>query len=163
MFEDLDKATAESAEPAKPTWWIGPWAHVLTIPVWFILYIAGANTPWGPYVSVGGAWTVLVFCVALGNSFRDSDDLFGNSETLGYVVKLVIPHLAGLALLMVGVYEWLHLKPELPTWMTAEGRKGSLWYWCGMIPLAGGGYCEGFWMARKIRRRIARSDDSDKS
>jgi hypothetical protein len=106
-------------------------------------------------VSVGAAYTVLVFCLALGNAFKDLDDVLGNPHALACIAKLMIPHLFALALVAWGVYEWLNLSRTLPVWVTHEGRKGSVWYWCGMLPLGGAGYWEGFWMAGKLRKHCA--------
>ena len=163
MADDLDEATKEPAEPEKPKWWIGPWAHVIAIPVWAVLYFPFSDRPWEPYTSVAGAYTALVFCIALGNSFNNSDDLCGDSRARGYVLRLVIPHLVMLALVMDGVFEWLHLTSMLPAWMIHEGRRGSIWYWCGVSPLAGGGYWEGFWMSRKIKRHLGTGKEADGS
>ena len=142
----------KSSEDRKSTWWLGRWAHVVTIPVWFILFISFADRPWGAQVSVACAYTVLVLCLTLGYAFQDLDDVLGNPRALAYCAKLLIPHALVLALVVWAVSEWLHLAPTLPSWMTQEGRKGSLWYWCGMLPLAGAGYWQGLWMASKLRR-----------
>lgn len=157
MFEDLDTETQsegrqESSEDENTTWWLGKWAHVLTILAWFVLFVAFSDRPWGAQVAVAGGYTVLVFCVALGNAFKDLDDVTGNPRALISIAKLLIPHAFILALVVWGVSEWFHLRPALPSWVTQEGRKGSLWYWCGMLPLGGAGYAEGFWMARSLRR-----------
>ncbi|HEY2861892.1 MAG TPA: hypothetical protein VGJ21_26060 [Terracidiphilus sp.] len=164
MFEDVDIETQsegkqEPSENRARTWWLGRWAHVLTMPVWAVLFMSSAEQPWGSYVSVAAAYTVLVFCLALGYAFKDLDDVTGNSRALISIAQLLIPHAFVLAVVVCGVYEWLHLAPSLPSWMTEEGRKGSAWYWCGMAPLGGAGYAEGFWMARRLRRRCPAPED----
>jgi len=142
----------ESSEDQKTTWWPGRWAHVVTISSWFILFVSFPDCSWGTYVSVAGAYTVFVFCYALGNAFNDLDDVLGDSRALAYILKLMIPHALVLVLIVCGVFERLHLAPTLPAWVTQEGRKGSLWLWCGMLPLGGAAYCQGSWMAKKLRQ-----------
>jgi hypothetical protein len=164
MFDSLPSAQDEVEEQSslvdrKSTWWLGRWAHVITIPVWFILYISFAEKPWGAHVSVAGGYTALVFSLALGYAFNDWDDVLGNSRAMAYIAKLGILHVFVLALVIWGVSEWLHLAATLPSWVIHEGRKGSVWYWCGILPLAGAGYGEGLWMASRLREHCQTADD----
>jgi hypothetical protein len=156
--EKQSDARQESSDDQKSTWWLGRWAHVITIPVWFILFVSFADHPWGTYISVAGGYTAFVLCLALGNAFKDMDDVLGNPRALIYIAKLLIPHAFILALIVWGVSEWLHLAPTLPSWLTHEGRKGSLWYWCGMLPLGCAGYCQGLRMA-SMRRKHCQVDE----
>jgi len=160
MFDEYQSGNEqESTEDEKTTWWLGRWAHVLTIPVWFILFVAFNDRPRDSYVSVVCAYTVLVLSLALGNAFKDLDDVLGHPRALACIAKLMIPHSFALALVVSCVYEWLNISHTLPAWVTHEGRKGSVWYWCGMLPLGGAGYWEGFWMARKLRKHCGVAED----
>jgi hypothetical protein len=153
---DPDK---DDRDKVQSSWWLGRWAHVLTIPVWFILFVALNHEPWGDYVAVAVAYTVFVFCLAIGNAFEDSDDYLGNSKAVQFTGILLIPHALVLLLLAWCLSEWFHLATVVPPWVTHEGRKGSLWYWCGMIPLSAAGYWQGMWMATQFRRRFGKRDE----
>ena len=75
------------------------------------------------------------------------------------MATLLLPHVLILALVMLAAYFWLHLIPTLPSWITVEGRKGSLWELCGALAAAIAGISEGGWMAGKIRHRLGKSED----
>jgi hypothetical protein len=160
MFEDLEAAAQEPVDDEeKSSWWLGPWAHFPAIVVFGVLFFLFKDHAWGWYVAIACSYTVYVFCRAFGSAFKDSDDLFGNSEVPHYLAKLLVPHALIVALIMLGVFLWFYLKPSLPSWLTHEGRKGSLWDLLGWLVLAGAGIKQGFWMADKLKRLCGQCDD----
>lgn len=159
MFEDASTEEKQSEDDAKSNWWVGPWAHVLGGLGFGILIIPLHSYSWGWQVSIAGGYSVLAFCRAFGSAFENADDLLGNPRAVRSVAMLLIPHAAVVLLVVLGVSWWFHIRPELPTWVTHEGRKGSLWYWFGMLPLALAGYAQGAWMAGWIKRQVKAPDD----
>jgi hypothetical protein len=143
----------------KPSWWVGRWAHVLALPVFCIVYFPFQKYPWAWHVAIASSYSVFVFCRAFGTTLGDADDFFGNSKVPRLLANLVIPHVLILALIVLGVSLWFHLKPNLPSWVTHEGRKGSLWDLCGWLLLAGAGIWQGSWMAAWIKRHLNERDD----
>lgn len=159
MFEDTETETKPVQDEKKSSWWLGPWAHVPAGIVFCLLYFPFKDHPWSWYVAIAGSYTVYVFCRAFGSAFKDSNDLFGNSQVPGYVAKTLIPHALILAFITLGVFLWFYLKPSLPSWMTHEGRRESLWDLIGWLVLAGAGISQGFWMTAKLKRRIEEAED----
>ena len=89
---------------------------------------------WSWYLVIGGAYTVLVFFLALGSIFKDSDDLFGSSELIKYLPTMLLLHAFPLVVLLSGVFLWFQLKRDLPEWATHDGSRGltlvSAWLPC---------------------------------
>jgi hypothetical protein len=100
-----------------------------------------------------------VFFFAFGSVLRDADDFFGDPQVPRCAAKLLIPHIFILSLIITGVSLWFHLRPLLPSWVTHEGRKGSLWDLFGWIVLAGAGIWQGSWMGEKIKRHFRETED----
>ena len=161
MFDELDTAEQETEsdgkndEPASYRW-----AHFPALLVFGLLILLLHRIACGWQIAIGGGYTVYVFWFALGLGLKNSDDLFGDSEVQLYVAKLLVPHALILALIILGVTEWFHLKPTLPDWATHEGRKGSLWDLLGWFTLGIAGVWQGFWMGGKIKRHFADHEDS---
>jgi len=130
------------------------WAHFPALLIFGILFILFRGQDWRWQIAIGGAYTVYVFFFAFGSVFDSADDFFGDSRVPKYFLKLLIPHTLILTLVISGVSLWFHFKPMLPSWLTHEGRKGSLWDLCGWLVLAGAGISQGFWMAGKTKRLI---------
>jgi hypothetical protein len=154
MFDDLETETQRTEDEAGASKRRGSWAPLLSVIVWALLYFPFGSKPWGMPLAIAGAYSVFVFGLAFGQTFRDRDDFFGNADVLPYVAKLLIPHVVILAIITWGVSWWSRLEPALPIWMTTEGRKGSVWYWCGALALGGLGFLQGLWMARRLKRRF---------
>jgi hypothetical protein len=158
MFEDLESETQESEEK-KSSVTLERWAHFPAMLVFGMLIIPLHRYPWGWHIAIAGGYTVYVFWFALGAGKKDLDDLLGDSEVPRNVARLLIPHLLFLTLIMLGVTWWFHLRPILPSWVTQEGRKGSLWDLCGWFALAITAIAQGFWMAGRIRRALGEPED----
>ena len=114
---------------------------------------------WSWYLVIGGAYTVLVFFLALGSIFKDSDDLFGSSELIKYLPTMLLLHAFPLVVLLSGVFLWFQLKRDLPEWATHDGSRGSLWYLLGCLVMACVSVGEGVWMAGKVKRRFGSRED----
>jgi hypothetical protein len=164
MFDDLDTAeqrTEESPSDDQPKSSRGlwPWAHFPALLIFSVLFVVLNGNPWRLHIAIGGAYTVLVFGLTFGASLRNADDFFGDSRVPLYVAKLLIPHALILALVILGVSEWLRLRPMLPLWVTQEGRKGSLWMLFGWLLLIGTALGQASWMAGRIKRRFGEPED----
>jgi hypothetical protein len=166
MFEDTDATEKNTEVPApitddenKPPSQLYRWAHFPAILAFAILLIFFSDNPWRWQIAIAGGYTVYVFFFAFGYSLRDADDFLGDTRVPRYAAKLLIPHIFILSLIISGVSLWFHLIPLLPSWVTSEGRKESLWDLFGWLVLAGAGIRQGFWMAGKIKKRFAESED----
>jgi hypothetical protein len=102
-----------------------------------------------------------VFWFALGSGKKGLDDLTGDTLLLRKIASQLLPHLLVLVFVVSGVTAWFRLRPLLPAWAIEEGRRPSLWFYFGLITLAIGGYAEGLWFAKRIRRKFADPDDHD--
>jgi hypothetical protein len=100
-----------------------------------------------------------VFGLAIGSIIKDLDDLFGDAEIGKDARRLLIRHAAVLAVLTGGISLCFQLRTLLPSWMTHEGRKQSLWDFLGWLALAAAGITQGIWMAGKIKRRLGKPQD----
>jgi hypothetical protein len=166
MFEDslgIENQTVDDQKPSegngRPSWWVGRWAHVIALPTFCLLYLPFKDHPWAWQVAIAGSYSVFAFGRAFGSAFKDADDLFGNSQVPRCIATLLLPHALILAIITLAVSAWLHLKPVLPSWVTYEGREGSLWDLCLLIPLVIAGIREATWMAGKIMRRLDKPED----
>ncbi len=135
------------------------WAHFPAMLAFGILFILFRGQAWRWYIAIGGSYTVYVFFFVFGSVFKNLDDFFGDSRVPKYFIKLLIPHVLILAPIIAGVALWFHLRPLLPSWVTHESRKESLWDLCGWLLLAGAGISQGFWMAGKTKRHFRESED----
>jgi len=159
MFEDIETEAQPREVEKKSSWWLGPWAHFPAGIVFCLLYFPTKDHFWSWYAAIAGSYTVYVFCRAFGCAFKDSDDLFGNSQVPRYLAKLLIPHALILALILLGVSVWFDLRSLLPDWMTHEGRRESPWDLFGWLVLAGAGIWQGFWMTGKLKHRLEEAED----
>jgi hypothetical protein len=167
MFDDLETAENKTEEPQTPeededasSSQLYRWAHFPALLVFAVLIIPLHRHPWGWQIAIAGGYTAYVFWFAFGSVLNSADDFFGDSRVPKYAVELLLPHALILALVVLGVTEWFHLKPLLPEWVTHEGRKGSLWMLFGWLLLASAGIWQGSWMAKKIKRRFKETADS---
>jgi hypothetical protein len=167
MFDDLEteeKKTegdrTSSEDKRKSSWWIGRWAHVIAIPVFCALYFPFQERSWSLPVAIIAAYIVFMLCCTCGLAFKDADDLLGRPETERYMASLVVRQVFVLALVSLGAFLWIYLRGILPTWVTYEGRKGSLWDYCGLLLAYVMAVREASWMAARIKRRFRSSEDS---
>ena len=158
MGQSPEKGTAAD-EVSKPESNLYRWAHFPAMLAFGVLFVLFRGQPWRWHVAIGGSYTVYVFFFAFGSVFKGLDDFFGDSRVPRYFSKLLIPHAVILVLITAGVTLWFRLLPLLPSWVTEEGRKESLWDFCGWIALAIAGITEGFWMAGKTKRRFSEPED----
>jgi hypothetical protein len=166
MFEDsLDtkdqtsEGRESAEEPGTASYGLGRWAHFPAGLVFGILFVVLSGHPWRWYVAIDGAYTVCVFGFAIGSVIKDLDDFFGSAEIQRCAARLLIPHIPVLAVLTYGTFLWFHLNTILPSWLTQEGRKGSLWEILGWLALAVAGVTQGIWMSRRIKRQLGRRTD----
>ena len=146
-------------DESKPESSLYRWAHFPAMLAFGLLFVLFRGQPWRWHVAIGGCYTVYVFFFAFGSVFKGLDDFFGDSRVPRYLAKLLIPHTVILVLVTAGVTLWFRLLPLLPSWVTQEGRKGSLWDICGWLVLAIAGIMQGFWMAGKTKRRFSEPEE----
>ena len=159
MFDDLDEATKEPVEPEKPRWWIGPWAHVIAGLVFCLIYFPFDQYPWSWQVAISLTYVVFMLCCTCGLAFKDSDDFFGNVRVPEFMGKLLLRQLLVLALVSLAAYLWRYSKVILPSWVTQEGRRMSLWDYLGIILFYVIAVKEARWMAVKIKHQFSELED----
>lgn len=137
------------------------WLAIITLLVFCLLYFPFRNHFWSWFVAIAGSYSVAVFGIALGSALDDAADFFGDPRVPKYVATLLLPHILILAFLMLGAYLWLHIKPELPHWVTVEGHRGSLWEFFGELLLLIAAIKEGTWLGDWIKRRFGTGDNSN--
>lgn len=156
--EDEEDAQADEArERSGGGIWRVP--HIPAAVAFCVLYFPLNSYPWALYLAIGIAFTLFVFMFALGTRLSDLDDFFGDSAVPKYAAKLLIPHCVVLGFVLAAVFLWFRLKPELPEWVTHEGRKGSVWELLGWLSLLGMALAEGSWLAGKVKQRFEPTED----
>ncbi len=65
-----------------------------------------------------------------------------------------------LALVSSAAWLWLYLIPKLPSWLTHEGSKMSLWDLFGILLAYVVAVREATWMATRIKRRFPELEES---
>ena len=159
MFDDLDTAENKTDETEDPEpqshWWIGPWAHVIAIVVFCLIYFPLDQYSWSWQVAVTIAYIVFMLCCTCGLSFRDSDDFFGNLPVMKFMSKLLVRQTIVLGLVSGTAYLWRVSRTVLPGWMTQEGRRMSLWDYFGIILFYVIAVREAKWMAAKIKLQLS--------
>jgi Na+/proline symporter len=165
MFDELpdsedrgELAHNPSEEQDKPARNLSRWSHVIAGLVFCLIYFPLRHHPWSWLVAVAVSYTVFTFAIALGLSLDDADDFFGDPRAVKSAAAMLLPHAPMLALIMLGGYGWLHIKPALPLWATA-GRKLPPWDVLGIVVVWFAGTREGIWMASQIKRRLGRADN----
>lgn len=161
MFDDLETAEQKSEglqsspeDEQNSHWGIGRWAHIITIPVFCLLYFPFEDHTWAWPVAITMAYIVFMLCCTCGIAFRDSDDLFGNLRVPEYMGKLLLRQILVLALVSVAAWSWRYAKTVLPEWAVHEGRRMSLWDYLGMIVFYIVAVREASWMASKIKQHF---------
>jgi hypothetical protein len=134
------------------------WSGIIAVLIFCILYLPFRNHSWSWPVAIAGSYTTLTFGLALASALRYADDFFGNPRVPEYVATLLWPH--ALILIPVTLLAWLWFRaiPYLPHWAT-EARKISLWELCLIVSLVCAGLKESDWLAARIKRRAAASDN----
>jgi hypothetical protein len=158
MFDDLETAEAKTEESGTSSN-LYRWAHFPALLVLGIFMLLLHSYSWGWEVAIACSYTVYVYLFSFGQVLRDADDFFGDSRVSRYALELLPMHFLALALLIPGVWLWFHLRPSLPGWVTQEGRKGSFWDLLGWWVLAISAVAQGYWMARRIKRRFGECED----
>ena len=161
MFDSLPDAEDERAADDReaPSGGAGRWAHFPAIAVFCFLFFPFKSFVWSWYVAIGAAFSVYVFWFSLGSGLKDLDDLFGSSEVLRFLPKMLMLHALPLCLLLSGLFLWLQLRRVLPEWATQEGSRGSLWFLLGCLVMACVSVGEGVWMAGKVKGRFEPKED----
>ena len=166
MFDDSSNleslnqdAHASSKDENKGFSSISRWSVLVAMAVFCLLYFPFQNYPWSWLVAIAGSYTVIAFGFAVGSVVKDADDFFGDPRVPKSLTTLLLPHAVILIPIMSGAYLWLHFQSKLPHWLTVEGRKGSLWDYCGILlgVIAAGREAE--WMASKIKRQCEECED----
>jgi len=167
MFDDISSLENQPEASQKPsddedepsTRILSVWSHVIAGVIFCLLYFPFESHRWSWLVAIGCSYTAFVFAIALGVGLDFGDDFFGDARTPEYVATLLLPHALFLMLVVPAAYMWLHLKPILPHWITAEGQRLSLWEMCGIVVVWFAGTREGIWLAKKVRLRIAKNEE----
>jgi hypothetical protein len=162
MFDDLETAESKTEEISQnssedqqtSSWWIGRWSHVIAGVVFCLLYFPFDGYSWSWQVAITVAYIVFMLCCTCGMAFKDSDDFFGSFTVQEYMAKLLVRQILVLALVSLALYLWRYFIPQLPTWLTARGRRMSLWDYCGLILTYVVAVREASWMAAKIKRQF---------
>jgi hypothetical protein len=113
------------------------------------------GTQWGLPVATLAAYSVLVFALA----FRDKNCSLRRPQVQGQLTKFAFMHAPFLALVYGIESEWLNMSSRMPSWLTARGRKGSLYEWILIASLCLVAWGQEHWM-RAIVKRNLRSDSS---
>ena len=158
-YFDLNNQSGDTQEKPEDdevsSWWIGRWAHVITLVVFCALYFPFSGYVWSWQVAATLSYIVFMFCCTCGLSFQDSDDFFGNLAIPEYMGKLLLRQIVILALISLGLYEWHHLIPFLPNWANAPAyRNISLWELGGILLVYFTAVKEATWMAKKIKQQF---------
>jgi hypothetical protein len=165
MFEDslsIEDQTKDDQKPSedgeKSSWWIGRWAHVITIAIFCLLYLPFQDRSWSWQVAITLSYVVFMLCCTCGLAFKDADDFFGNLQVPRYMATLLIRQVFVLVLISLGAYLWHYFKSILPAWVTHEG-KVPLWDLCGIYLAYRVAVKEALWMADKIKRQFPEPED----
>jgi hypothetical protein len=157
----VDLNSQDTAEPDKSkaeevtSWWIGRWSHVIAGTLFCVLYFPLSSYIWSWQVAATLSYIVFMFCCTCGLSFQDSDEFFGNLAVPEYMGSLLARQILILALISLGLYEWHHLIPFLPTWATARAiRNLSNWEFGGILLIYFIAVKEAKWMAKKIKKQF---------
>jgi len=150
--QDDEQKPPETAEVTS--WWIGRWSHVIALLVFCIVYFPLTDRIWSWQVAATLSYIVFMFCCTCGLSFQDSDDFFGNLPVARFMASLLVRQFLILALISLGLYEWRHVIPALPSWATERARNLSLWDVAGIIVLYVIAVREATWMAKKIKQQF---------
>jgi hypothetical protein len=167
MFDDLDTAESKTEisqnrfeDEQRSSWWIGRWAHVISIAVFGLVYVPFDDYAWNWQVAITVAYIVFMLCCTCGLAFKDSDDLLGSPEVQGYMAKLLVRQSIILVLVSLGLYLWRYVIPMLPLWLTYRGRKMSLWDYGGIILTYFVAVKEASWMSARIKSKFPETEDS---
>jgi hypothetical protein len=163
-YIDLNRTQDEEQKPQKTeevnSWWIGRWAHIIAFLVFGIVYFPFDDRVWSWQVAATLSYVALMLCCTCGLSFQDSDDLFGNLQVAGFMGILLVRQFVVLALISLGLYEWRHVVPLLPTWANERAiRNLSLWEVAGIIAVYVIALKEARWMAKKIKQQFPEIDE----
>ena len=151
--QDHEEEPPEKAEVTS--WWIGRWAHVIAGLLFCLVYFPLDDRVWSWQVAATLSYVVFMLCCTCGLSFQDSDDLFGNLPVARYMGSLLVRQFVILALISIGLYEWRHVIPALPSWATGRAiRNLSLWELVGIIAVYVVAVREATWMAKKIKKQF---------
>jgi len=163
-YVDLNSKLEDEQKPPETaevtSWWIGRWSHVIAGLLFCIVYFPLDDRIWSWQVAATLSYVVFVLCCTCGLSFQDSDDFFGNLPVAKFMGSLLARQSVILALISLGLYEWRHVIPFLPTWANERAiRNLSLWEVAGIIAVYVIAVREAKWMAKKIKQRFPEIDE----
>ena len=163
-YIDLNRTQDDEQKPQETeevnSWWIGRWAHVIALLVFGIVYGPFDDRIWGWQVAATLSYIVFLLCCTCGLSFQDSDDFFGNLPVARFMGSLLVRQFVILALISLGLYEWRHVIPLLPTWANERAiRNLSLWEVAGIIVVYLIAVREATWMAKRIKQQFPEIDE----
>jgi hypothetical protein len=124
--EILNVAKAESKPDEGPSKGSFAWHFIFLGPiaVFCLLYFPFREFPWGIFVATLVTYSVFIAWYFLTN--KDLADARDRADA--HIPKMLSLHLVFLAVVYGLESYWLLIRPKLPSWMLAEGRKGSLYY-----------------------------------
>jgi len=117
----------------------------------FIFFI---DRPWDPYAAAFTCYSVLVFSLA----FRDAECSLRKREVRRKIPGFLLLHIPLLAAVYAFVSFSIRVAPQLPGFMTREGRKGSILEWIVTFALIILAWRQEHWM-RKIMKRGSNESD----
>lgn len=163
MFDDLDSVengTKDSSGDQQAShWWIGPWAHIIALVVFCLIYFPLDEHSWSWQLAVTATYIVFMFCCTCGIAFKDSDDFFGNLSVSEYMSKLFLNQGFVLALVSLAAYVWHSSISRLPDWLTHRGSRMSLWDYLGVVLFYVIAVNQAKWMANKLKSRFPDSSN----
>ena len=150
-----DEAQDDSDTPKFTSWWIGRWAHIISLIVFISLYVLFLDKTWGWPLAATVAYIIFMFCCTCGLSFQDSDEFIGSPEVMKYMAVLLVRQIVVLAVISLCLFLWRYAIPFLPIWATARGSHGlTLWEYVCIIVFYFVAVREAKWMAKKIKARF---------
>jgi hypothetical protein len=133
----------------------GSWAPAAAGLVFAVIFFPLMSHSWALYPAVLASYSVFIF----GMTFWDGGFSIDKDEVNRELSKLLKIHIYFLVLVAGIVAIWLWLQPEVPDWVTAQGRKGSAWEWVLTFTLLAVAFWQGSVMGKVVKRYADDSQD----
>lgn len=147
------EAEWESAPP-RDTWRnysaTGRLAALLAVVTFCALFMSFEDANQGLIVATLSAYSVFAF----GAAFRDKNCSLRRPQVRGHLVKFAFMHVPFLLLVYAIESEWLDLTAQMPHWLVARGRKGSLYEYILAVSIGLIAWWQANWMRAIVKRSI---------
>jgi hypothetical protein len=128
----------------------GRLAVVLAGVTFCALFFPFTGTQWGLPVATLISYSVLVFALA----FRDKNCSLRKPQVRELIPQFLLMHLPFLSVVYWIEAEWLNQKSNMAYWLTARGRKGSLYEWILIALLCLIAWWQQHWMRAIVKSRL---------